>query len=225
MQPNPVPQNYMIRSTDGGNTFSAPVDISSFLGDFVGIMPGPSSAVELSSGRLLFAGHYGPYQFDLTWWSDDDGLTWTISDDKLEGMDEVAVVELQDGRLMLNMRTNHLDPCNCRAVAISSDGGETFPEITYDPALIEPVCQGSIVSVNDALYFSNPNSTSARVDITVKKSVDDGATWSDGELIWADAGPGYSGLVGGGVSETQGGIVFERSDDRGDVISFALYQL
>ena len=220
--------NWQIASTDDGLTWTEPVDLSLFFGEFVGIMPGPGNAIQLKSGRLLFAGHYGPYQFDLSWWSDDYGATYNISAEKLEQMDEIALVELSDGRVMTNIRNQHLDACDCRAVALSSDGGETWGDIYYDPQLPSPVCQASIVSINNTLYFSNPASTGARVNITVRKSLDDGTTWDDGVLIWENVGPGYSCLVGGGIqsSPPQGGILFERyTDDGTDAISFATHDL
>ena len=49
-------------------------------------------------------------------------------------MDEAQLVELADGRVMANMRNDHLNAsCNCRAVSISTDGGATFGPITFDP--------------------------------------------------------------------------------------------
>ena len=73
------------------------------------------------------------------WYSDDGGETYTLSEAVLEKMDEAQLVELSDGRVMANMRNDHLTSCDCRAVAISTDGGKTFGDISYDPALISPV--------------------------------------------------------------------------------------
>ena len=73
------------------------------------------------------------------WYSDDGGLTYQLSDTVLEKMDEAQLVELADGSVMANMRNGHLTSCDCRAVAISSNGGKSFSNITYDPALISPV--------------------------------------------------------------------------------------
>ena len=78
-------------------------------------------------------------QYDLVWYSDDAGQTYTVSETVLPKMDEAQLVELSDGRIMANMRNNHLNSCDCRAVAISSDGGKTFGNTTYDPTLISPV--------------------------------------------------------------------------------------
>ena len=75
----------------------------------------------------------------MVWYSDDGGKTYNLSQTVLEKMDEAQLVELSDGRVMANMRNDHLTSCDCRAVAISSDGGKSFGSITYDPALISPV--------------------------------------------------------------------------------------
>jgi len=174
------------------------------------------NAIQLENGRLLFAGHYGPYKFDLAWWSDDQGQTYKLGTDKLDKMDEIALVQLNNGSVMLNMRN---DICHCRAVAISNDNGETFGPIHYDKTLISPVCQASIVRIDDTLFFSNPASSSKRANITVKRSFDQGNTWptANETLVWEASGPGYSCLVDGGVTgvsgfdKKKGGILFERT--------------
>ena len=78
-------------------------------------------------------------QYDLVWYSDDGGETYILSETVLEKMDEAQLVELSDGRVMANMRNDHLTSCDCRAVAISTNGGKTFGDISYDPSLVSPV--------------------------------------------------------------------------------------
>ena len=63
-----------------------------------------------------------------------------------------------------------------RAVAVSDDGGDTFGPITYDAALVSPVCQASIVSFGGSTFFSNPASTSGRNHLTIRKSTDNAIT-------------------------------------------------
>lgn len=83
----------------------------------------------------------GSIQYDLVWYSDDGGKTYNLSQTVLEKMDEAQLVELSDGRVMANMRNDHLTSCDCRAVAISNDGGKSFGSITYDTTLISPVSE------------------------------------------------------------------------------------
>ena len=74
-----------------------------------------------------------------------------------------------------------------RAVYTTQDLGKTWKEHESSrTALIEPVCMASLISVKakdnvlgkDLLIFSNPNSTNARKDMTIKISMDGGNTWS-----------------------------------------------
>ena len=112
---------------------------------------------------------------------------------------ESQVVELSDGKLMLNM--GELRPGGEsraapkeRGVCISDDGGVTFRDLRRDAALTEPLCQASVLRFDDKrILFANPASTK-REKMTVRISADDGATWKSSQEIFA--GPSaYSCLV------------------------------
>ena len=126
--------------------------------------------------------------------SDDHGKTWRAGGAVGETFGESQVAELSDGRLMLNMR-NMNSPRRERGVATSADGGLTWSEPAYDPALIEPVCQASLLRGGpDVLLFSNPASTKGRVQMTLRLSRDDGKTWTTSKEL--HAGPSaYSCLA------------------------------
>ncbi|MBA2939597.1 exo-alpha-sialidase [Paenibacillus sp. CGMCC 1.16610] len=66
-----------------------------------------------------------------------------------EGADltESQVIELPDGGLRVYMR-NHAG-LHRTAVAMSLDGGETWSETKYDQALLDPVCQSSVITYPD----------------------------------------------------------------------------
>ena len=101
-----------------------------------------------------------------------------------------------------------------RRVSTSSDNGETWSAVHFDAALIGPVCQGSIVSFNNATFFSNPSSKTARDMLTVRRSTDDAKTWeANTQLIQQGASAGYSSLVQGELQKVSspglGGILFE----------------
>ena len=94
------------------------------------------------------------------------------------------VVELTDGRLLLNMR-NYDRSKRQRAFCFSKDGGETWSKVQHHSDLEEPICQASLVRLPGRetggtcrLLFSNPASAEARVNMTVKLSTDEGASWS-----------------------------------------------
>lgn len=120
-------------------------------------------------------------------YSDDDGETWQRGEVVGTGMDENKVVELSDGRVMLNSR----DSTNgrMRKVAISTDGGQSYGPVTADPELPDPTNNASITRLHpdaaegsaDAkkLLFTNSNNgaNGDRVNGAVRLSCDDGETW------------------------------------------------
>jgi len=67
-----------------------------------------------------------------------------------------------------------------RGVAVSRDGGATWAPPSHDPALVEPVCQASLLRASwepNRLLFSNPADEKARRRMTARMSLDDGRTW------------------------------------------------
>lgn len=220
---NPAVSNWQIESADDGVTWSEPAEISRFLGGYSGSLVGPANGIQLRHdvryhGRLVWCGHTGVYNATQVWFSDDNGATYKVSDTEFDQMDECTVAELSDGRVYLNMRNNHLllpsgGKCNCRTYAVSSDGGATFGSVMFDKALTTPVCQGSLSSSGGKLLFANPSSTFSRTRGTIKKSLDDGATWSH-ELQITPLGSSYdySCLVPDPLNddEAKGGLLWSR---------------
>jgi sialidase-1 len=143
LQYNVGTENKAVLSIDNGATWGPPYTVHLGGNDWAYVGPGRglvlTSEKSPNPGRILLIGHHGAYEYDLVWYSDDAGQTYTVSETVLPKMDEAQLVELSDGRIMANMRNKHLNSCDCRAVAISSDGGKTFGNTTYDPTLISPV--------------------------------------------------------------------------------------
>jgi sialidase-1 len=226
--------NGISRSADG-KAWGKPTDVSA---GFMGVqtphagMPGPGTALQLDSGpkkgRLLVPSHHGAYEYDTVTVSDDSGKTWRTIAQTFPKMDESALTQLPNGSVMLNMRHSHDAKTVGRGVAISNDGGDTFGPISFDSRLETPVCQGSIVSFGGATYFSNPASSSGRNHLTIRKSVDNTATWGKSLLIEAGSSAGYSCLVkgaiqeGGGKASTNGGLLYEAV---GGTIKFVRFPL
>ncbi|WP_125616845.1 sialidase family protein [Specibacter cremeus] len=147
-------------------------------------------------------------------YSDDHGKTWQRGAFVGTGMDENKVVELSDGRVMLNSRdSNH---GGGRKIAISTDGGATYGPVTYDAALADPTNNAGITRMfPDAaegsrqarvLLFSNANNTSSRTNGTVRYSCDDGATWSAGKQFKAGT-MSYSTVTA--LSDGSFGLLYE----------------
>jgi len=197
---------FMCYSDDDGLTWSEPLDMTASCKDpdWGWYATGPGVGIQLRSekykNRLVIpANHsytvkapdepvivegYGYGAHALL--SDDGGATWRMSLPITPGCNESQVVELSDGRLMMNMRS--YNGLNCRAVSISEDGGETWSEIEHAIQLAEPVCQASIMEYGQyrgrrMFLFSNPAALDERTALTVKTSFDDCKTWSNAKLI------------------------------------------
>ncbi len=131
-------------------------------------------------------------------YSDDHGTTWKLGGNEDELTNESTVAELSDGSVMQNMRS--YAGKHRRAAACSHDGGLTWSPVRLDPALIEPVCQGSVLrctwpggAQRSRLLFANPASI-RRERLTLRVSYDEGETWPVSRVLWA--GPAaYSCLV------------------------------
>jgi sialidase-1 len=117
-----------------------------------------------------------------------------------------------------------------RAVALSRDGGDTWSELTFDQALIEPICQASLLRYRSAdsgddrrLLFSNPASPSTRHRMTVRLSRDEGKTWPASRLL--HAGPAaYSCLTV--LPDGSIGCLYEAGEKSAyETITFARFRL
>ncbi len=174
---------WVARSDDDGATWSRPVEITRDVKrpDWTWYATGPGVGIQLKSGRLVVpcdnqvAGSKRQQAHVLL--SDDGGKSWKRGGVVGPQCDESQVVELRDGRLMLNIRSYRGN--NRRLVALSKDGGEAFSDPVEDPQLIEPVCQASILrepGEEGGILFSNPASKK-RERMTVRRSRDEGKTW------------------------------------------------
>ena len=224
---------YMCFSDDDGLTWSEPVDLTTTCKnpDWGWYATGPGVAIQLKSEKYknrivipanhsyttdneeekVTEGEYGYGSHVLL--SDDGGKNWRMSTAITPGCNESQVVELSDGRLIMNMRSyNRL---GCRAISYSEDGGETWSEIEHALQLAEEVCQASLIEygayAGEKMYlFSNPGNPVDRVYMTIKASFDDCKTWSNDKLIFA--GPSaYSCLTV--LPDGNIGLLFEGGKD------------
>ena len=145
--------------------------------------------------------------------SDDGGTNWRMSESIMPEVNESQVVELDDGTLMMNMRSYQGKAS--RATSISYDGGETWSEVQHDSQLVEPVCQGSILQYGEyekgKMYlFSNPAVSNSRSYMSIKTSFDGCQTWPNSKLIYA--GPSaYSCLTT--LPDGNVGLFFEAGEE------------
>ncbi|MFT7364588.1 MAG: sialidase-1, partial [Algoriphagus sp.] len=125
-----------------------------------------------------------------------------------------------DDRMIMSIRNQRGD-IRQRILAYSSDGGATWDKQYFEPSLIDPVCQGSIISLTDSngqfiLAHSNNADTENRNKLSLKLSYDQGETWPKTILIDGIENPGkssytaYSDLVV--LKENTLGIIYEKND-------------
>ncbi|MBV8252173.1 MAG: exo-alpha-sialidase [Chitinophaga sp.] len=165
---------WYVTSTDGGTSWSAPVNITTqvhrpkqpqvnpayhFPEDWRSYANTPGHAMQFSKGkyrgRIYVAANHsvGNPQVDFTdyaahgFYTDDHGKTFQLSATvPVPGSNECTAAELSGGRLLLNARNQQGDK-RMRIVAISNDGGATWNSTTYDNRLPDPVCEGSILNI------------------------------------------------------------------------------
>ncbi len=206
-------QVLIVKSSDDGKTWSEPINISEQVRDSRwGVMlQGPGTGITMKDGTLVFAFQYVDYDDfpkAAIIYSKDQGKSWQTSKPVRVNTTEAQVAELEDGRLMINMRDNR---GGSRAIYTTDDMGESWSEHPSSrSALIEPVCMASFIKVDDNRYlFSNPAHTKSRVNMTIKGSDDRANSWNSGVLLDSGASWGYSSLTM--VDPQTVGILYEGS--------------
>lgn len=213
---------WVTRSEDDGRTWAVPTEITADTKrpDWTWYATGPGAGIQLTTGRLLIpcdhieAGTRRCYSHVI--YSDDHGAQWRLGgstpDDQVN---ECEAVELEDGRILLNLR-NYNRNQRARARSWSGDGGLIWSWVERDPTLIEPICQASIrrwttkaEHGHGRILFSNPASVEARRRLTVRLSYDEGMTWP--ELRVLHEGPAaYSCLAA--LADGTAGCFYERGE-------------
>lgn len=221
LSPDTTGQFVLVHSSNDGRTWSAPYTITPEIKEpsWHLFFQGPGSGIVMKDGKLVFAAQYWdekkiPYSTII--YSDDKGSTWKgrINGPK-SNTTESQVVETLPGTLMLNMRDNR---GGFRSVATTNDFGSSWTEhATSFNALPDPVCMASIIKgicnisgqKREVLFFSNPNTSSGRYNMTVKASLDLGETWSASHQSIYDERVcfGYSSLTM--VDEEHVGVLYE----------------
>ncbi|MFM1872849.1 MAG: hypothetical protein RL398_2271 [Planctomycetota bacterium] len=220
-----VSRSYVMWSDDDGLTWSAPLEITTQIKRATAktLNGGPGIAIQKRrapfAGRIVVpfnqldtAGHWTNYAV----FSDDGGVTWSYGDladdSQTPGSgNEVQFVERTDGALLLNSRSH--GGTKHRKTAISTDGGQTWSPMSEDPKLNEPEVMASVLRFSDPLdgdgnriLYAGPNSRLSRIHGTVQLSQDDGATWSEGKVVYRGS-YAYSCLTA--VDRRRIGLLFE----------------
>ena len=224
-------------SGDDGMTWSKPEEITAQVKrptEVTSTATGPGIGIQLvrgkHAGRILMPFNQGPYGNWKVYGviSDDGGKSWHYGATAEEGAkghaNEVQFVELNDGSVMLNAR-NQGGGEKLRKISISRDGGETWSTTQHDAALIEPVCQASVLRhpgngdpAKDVFLFSNPATQTGRTNGTIRLSRDEGKTWTASRVLYP-GGFAYSCLAS--LPDGSAGCLFERDGTK--KITFAQF--
>ena len=190
---------YQSTSTDNGQSWSAPTDITESIYSQVydgtrgmgttryGMFAGSGHALTTESGRLMFvvaARSTGSVQplHNFAVYSDNNGQSWTVSTNSATNSsnkgDEAKVVELLNGDILMSIRNPEK---GSRKFSLSTDGGATWSSATTR-SLSDPACNGDIIRYNyngrNYLIHSLCGSSSDRTNVTIYLSADEGQTWN-----------------------------------------------
>ena len=232
-------------STDGGKTWNEAVNITTqvhrpkqpqinaaynFADDWRSYANTPGHAMQFENGkykgRIFVAANHsaGDPQKQFAdyaahgYYTDDHGKSFHLSATvNMPGSNESMATELSNDKLMMNSR-NQKGDVHARIISISSDGGATWDSTYFDQTLIDPVNQGSILTVGlkkgkNIIAFCNAADTKRRDNLTLRISYDDGKTWKKSFVI--DKSPddkgdytAYSDMVK--ISKKKIGILYEK---------------
>lgn len=191
---------YYIKSTDEGETWTEPKDISyavdcirdKYNWNWTVFAPGPGHGMVTSSGRLIIPAWVVANITDInahtpshvtTIYSDDHGETWNsgeliYSTEGFLNPNESVLAELSDGSFMINCR--HMSGTNDRKVGYSPDGISGWHGFFNEKQLTDPTCAAGMTQGEGAIWFTNCDCTTVdgRINLRLKKSYDDGKTWN-----------------------------------------------
>lgn len=178
---------YKMESSDGGKTFSCPVDITPYYkkdsdGVFLGVGPGVGTTLydEKYNGRILAPCYILNKALVLI--SDDGGNTWRRNKGEFcENIDECQLVQMPDGKVFCFGRPKGGGKI---PLSVSCDGGETFRKLSsVEPHT--PQCQRTVVSLPESFILPDNLRNDGRFILLATPSGHNGKdkTRTDGKLF------------------------------------------
>jgi sialate O-acetylesterase len=215
-----------IASTSAGATWSAAKRVDSRDADYpTGPAPTSGNGVQLRAGymhagRLILSMDTSGYTGDQLLISDNNAQSYVKSYAlNRTSMNEIQIAQLGNGSVLAVMR-NNVRGAHSKAVAVSSDGGETFGPIHEHPQLVSPTCQSSILYAGgNTILFAGPRSPSSRVRMTVLASDNNGAynSFNRSLEIWPKTSM-YSSMQR--LSHGEVALLFERDGGNISLVRF-----
>ncbi len=181
---------WMLRSTDGGTTWSPRSDC---------IVNSPHGPIQLRDGRLLYAGKElwtGQRRVGVCE-STDDGQTWrwlaeipVRKDDSLKEYHELHAVEAGDGKIIVQIRNHNVAHRGETLQCESADGGKTWSELHSIGVWGLP---SHLLRLRDGRLLMTYGHRRAPLGNQARLSEDHGKTWSEPMIL---SGDGVSGDLG-----------------------------
>ena len=231
---------YVMNSIDEGLSWSKPIEITDKVKkpNWTWYATGPVHGIQIregsKKGRMIIPcdhieANTKKYYSHIIY-SDDGGSSWNIGGTTPQDqVNECSVAEIGKGKLILNMRNYDRTQMN-RKISISNDYGESWGDIYDDKALVEPICQASILRYSfkgygrNDLLFINPADKNKRLNMTLRLSSDLGRTWTrefllhEGPSAYSDITKLRNGNIGclfeAGKNSPYEGIVYREVDVR-----------
>ncbi len=214
---------YMVRSTDNGVTWSAPVNMSgSVLADgHYSAGFGPGHGIQIKEGK--YAGrlvaitrqYNGSKQVGYAIYSDDHGKTWNVGDATAAA--EAQIAESGVNSLHMNLRRGD----GSRNTSKSINGGISWSTAVVDMGLpvMESGCEASVLGTGDNMvFYSGPkgqpktSSHDDRVGLMLYRSATSANGWTRKQELYTLAA-GYSDMTL--LQDGRLAIVFEAGPEAG----------
>lgn len=207
-------------SDDHGRSWSEPQDLTAVAREmndktWRASVPGPGGAIQTRNGRLIVPMWKTPFE-NFAIFSDDHGRTWQRS--KMvpgkQGGDENQIVELADGRLLMDCRQNS---GTNRWLVESTDGGTTWSErragVSVTPVMcaIERFTLKAAGDDRDRIVWTGPRGPD-RQRLVIRVSEDEGKSFGDERLI-SENFAAYSDLTV--LKDRTIGVLWERGVENG----------
>lgn len=233
VDPKDCSQMILVKSSNDGKSWGKPINITKDikrLGDpdtakWGALFQGPGAGICTKDGVLIFPSQVwirnadnsktegeGASQGVLVF-SKDGGKTWTSTKGSPFGGSESTCVEMKNGSIALNTRTNRgWGRTGSILKKLDSKTDWVIDENLARGAkgnLNQPGgCQAALLSNGKEWFFSNPNA-GKRSHMTLKYSKDFGKTWTAGLLYDERACAGYSSTAFTDEKNSRIGVLYE----------------
>ncbi len=185
---------YITRSLDQGQTWEEPAKLQSGWCGYI------KNMIQTDSGRVILVSQVAVpnpgHHVTMTYVSDDQGVTWEQSNvlDSLygggpgdhSGLIEATVIELEDGRIWMLIRTYSGYFWECYSADEGLTWSEPAPstiEASGAPGILLRLASGRMVLVWNRFAEGRPHNIGRREEISIAFSQDEGLTWTEPVVV------------------------------------------